>query len=95
MNGFLKKFKEIYLGWQNDAFPTDEILAYAEPRAKICSQCPLNINNTCSTKVSGQAIKTFVYQEELRYEGKFYNGCGCPLSKKTKSPESKCPIGLW
>lgn len=95
MKSFLKKYKEIYEGWKNDMFPTSEILVMAEPRANICSSCPLNINNVCSPNQSGLAVKTFEYQEELRHEGKVYKGCGCPLSKKTKSPDSKCPLGKW
>lgn len=92
---WLKKYKEIVDGWVNDAFPTKEVLAISEPRAEICAKCPLNVNNVCSTSVTGLVTKTFEYNEELRYSGKEYNGCGCPLSKKTKSLTSKCPIGKW
>ena len=95
MASFVKKFREIVEGWKNDAFPTPEILAWAEPRAKICADCPLNINNTCSTQMTGIAVKDFTYQGEQRIKGKEYKGCGCPISKKSKSSESKCPIGLW
>ena len=66
----MNKLKEIIDGWYNDANPTPEILAMAEPRAKICSECPENIFNICKS-------------------------CGCPLSKKTKSPTSKCPKNKW
>lgn len=95
MISFLKKYKEIYDGWVNDAFPTPEILEIAEQRAKICASCPLNVDNYCSRKQTGIAVTTFEYQEELRQEGREYKGCGCPLSKKTKSLDSKCPIGKW
>ena len=77
MSSFLKKFKEIYEGWKNDAFPTENILRWAEPRAKVCSERPLNINNVCSKQEHGVAVRTFEYQEELRTEGRIYNGCGC------------------
>lgn len=95
MGSFLKKFKEIYDGWKNDAFPTPDVLVWSEPRAKICADCPLNVNNVCSTFEKGIAVKEFIYQEEIRYQGREYKGCGCPLSKKTKSLDSKCPIGRW
>lgn len=95
MGSYLKKFKEIYEGWKNDAFPTPEIMLMAEPRAKICADCPLNVNNVCTPNATLPAVDNFIYQEELRVKGKEYKGCGCPLSKKTKSPDSKCPVGKW
>ena len=95
MRSFLKNLKEIYEGWKNDAFPTPDIIEMAEERAKICALCPLNRNNHCSTFESGQAVMDFIYKEEMRYKGRTYQGCGCPLSKKTKSPDSKCPLGKW
>jgi len=95
MGSFLKNLKEIYAGWKNDTFPTPEVLAWSEPRAKICAGCPLNVNGVCSTDKTGIAVKDFEYKEELRKKGREYKGCGCPLAKKTKSLNSKCPIGLW
>lgn len=92
---WLKKYKEIADGWYYDAFPTDAIIALAEDRAEICAQCPLNKNNTCDSNTNGIAVKDFEYQGQARKEGKRYNGCGCPLSKKTKSPDTKCPLGKW
>ena len=95
MKSFLNNLKEIYDGWKNDAFPTTDVLTWAEPRAKICADCPLNKGNVCSNLETGISVATFEYKEELRHEGKEYKGCGCPLSKKTKSKNSKCPIGKW
>jgi len=95
MRSFLKNLREIYDGWKNDAFPTDDVLTMSEQRARICASCPLNINGTCSPEVQGEAVITFEYREELRHQGKLYKGCNCPLSKKTKSPKSKCPLGKW
>lgn len=92
---WLKKYKEIADGWYFDAFPTDAIINMADLRAKECSVCPLNKNNECSTTTEGLAIIDFIYQDEQRYKGNPYPGCGCPLSKKTKSPTSKCPLGKW
>ena len=89
------KLKEIWDGWKNDAFPTKEIVDMANERAHICANCPLNVNNVCSTQVEGEAVADLNYQGEERFKGWKYNGCGCPLSKKTKSPTSKCPLGKW
>lgn len=92
---WLKKLKQIYQGWKNDAFVTPEILDMANPRAVICAGCPLNVNGICSSNKVGLAVKDFSYNGEQRFRGRVYTGCGCPLSKKTKSPDSKCPIGNW
>ncbi len=92
---WLKKYKEIADGWYFDAFPTDAIIKMADLRAKECAVCPLNKNNECSPTTEGLAIIDFIYQDEQRYKDKPYPGCGCPLSKKTKSPTSKCPLGKW
>lgn len=91
----IQRLKEISDGWYNDAFPTPEVLKFAEPRATTCAGCVLNVNNVCTTKVEAEAVKDFNYHEEQRYKGKLYKGCGCPLSKKTKSPGSICPLGKW
>lgn len=95
MLGWLKKYKEIADGWYYDAFPTEEIVKLADGRAKECATCPLNRDNTCDISLQGAAVKDLEYDGEKRYKGLPYNGCGCPLSKKTKSPTSKCPLGKW
>jgi hypothetical protein len=92
---WLVKLKEIISGWSNDIHATPEILEMAAKRAEICAKCPLNVDNVCSTSKEGLAVKDFEYYDEQRLRGKTYSGCGCPLSKKTKSPTSKCPIGNW
>lgn len=91
----INRLKEISDGWYNDAFPTPEVLKYAEPRATICAGCALNVNNVCSSKVSAEAVKDFDYHGEQRLKGELYSGCGCFLSKKTKSPNSICPLGKF
>lgn len=96
MKSWLNKLKEIYDGWKNDIFPTDDILDMAESRANICAGCPLNVNNVCSKKKSGVAVKSFIDNKGNQIiEGQTYKGCGCPLDKKTKSETSKCPLGRW
>jgi len=91
----LNRLAEIYQGWKNDAFPSEEVRKWAEPRANICAGCVLNVNNVCSTKVHAEAVKDFNYHSEIREKGKLYSGCGCPISKKTKSPGSICPLGKF
>ena len=52
----------------------------ADSRSKICNDCTISNNGFCS--------------KDLCIEGKGC-GCGCLLSAKQRSPNSKCPIGLW
>ena len=95
MGRYIKKIKEILTGVYNYTTGNPETKQMALERASICAECPLNVNNKCSTQVVGTAVKTFVYNEELRHEGRLYKGCGCNLSLKAESPESKCPIGKF
>lgn len=95
MKKYINKLAEIYEGWKNDAFPTPEIIELAEKRADKCAGCPLNINNQCNGGTEGEAVVDFVYQGKQRTKGTKYKGCNCPISKKTKSPNSKCPLGKW
>ncbi len=97
MSNFLKKYKDIYDGWKNDVFTTPEIAELAHKRSTVCATCPLNIDNTCSKKVTGPVVSTFTYEVDgtLRKEGELYKGCGCPLDKKTKAPNTQCPLNRW
>lgn len=95
MTKWLKKLREIKEGWMNDAFPTNEIIAIANKRAEICASCLLNVNNTCSSKLKDYPKDDFDYYGEKRVKDKMYEGCGCPLSKKTKSLNTICPLNKW
>jgi hypothetical protein len=88
-------YREIVEGWYNHIFDTEAVKEEAQRRATICSTCPLNKANICSRTISGKVEKDFIYKGEERKAGDFYEGCGCPLSAKTKSPNSQCPLGLW
>ena len=88
-------FKEIVEGWFNHIFDNPTIKEEAERRASVCAECPLNKNNVCSSKIAAKATKDFTYKGEDRKAGEYYTGCGCPLSAKTKSPSSECPLGRW
>lgn len=92
---WLKKYKEIIDGWYFASFPTEATLKLSELRAKECATCPLNRNNICERSLQGAAVKDFEYEGKQRHKGLPYNGCGCPLSKKTNSPSTKCPLGKW
>lgn len=94
-----KKFKEIIEGWGNHIFGNEKIKEVASKRAFICANCPLNTHGVCDSDKKGIAVVDFEYNTTLgaeqRVKGQEYNGCACPLTQKTKSPTSKCPIGKW
>lgn len=56
-----------------------------EKRIAICNVCPMRYNNFCNP---GKKIKHVV-------TGKLVRGCGCNLSAKVLSKNSKCPAGKW
>lgn len=95
MGEFIKKLKQISDGWINHWFDNDKVKDLAEYRARICAQCPLNINNVCSKNKEGSVRETFIYNEQIRLKGSIQKGCGCPLSAKTKSPTTQCPLNNW
>lgn len=94
---WLKKYRNIIDGWYNDAFPTEDIIKLSEERASICAGCPLNVNNACSSKKTGEVVETFLYKTkgETRVKGSIQKGCGCFLSKKLKAPNDQCPLAKW
>ena len=95
MNKYIKKLREIKEGWLNHWFDNESIKELSEKRASICADCPLNVDNYCSRNKKGIVKETFIYNEQLRIKGSIQNGCGCPLSAKTKSPDSQCPLNNW
>ena len=44
----MSKLQEIYNGWKNLIFPSEESEILAIKRAEICAKCPSNIKNTCT-----------------------------------------------
>jgi hypothetical protein len=86
----MSKLNEIINGWANvvkDRIGTldPNIKQMAENRLLLCNVCHMRINNTCSPKNIG-------INEITKVETK---GCGCNISAKTLSPESKCPLSKW
>ena len=86
----MSKLNEIINGWANvvkDRIGTldPNIKQMAESRLLLCNVCHMRINNTCSPKNTG-------INEITKVETK---GCGCNISAKNLSPESKCPLSKW
>jgi len=83
----MSQLNEIINGWANvvkDKIGTldPKIKQLAENRLLLCNSCNMRIENTCSTKRVG--INKITKKETT--------GCGCNISAKTLSPESKCPL---
>ena len=88
-------YTEIVNGWKNVIFPNKKVEYIAKARALICAECPLNVLGICSPLKKGKVVRDFVYKSKVRKEGDEYAGCGCPLEAKTRSLESKCPLGKF
>lgn len=77
----MDSIRTIVEGWRNDIIPPKDlkeaINKMSEERMAICRACPLDSIN--------KGISTLVKSEHC-------TKCGCPLSKKTKSPTSRCPL---
>lgn len=92
---------EILEGWGNsikDKFNLlndPQLKAKSEKRLLICDSCPLRDNNTCSKKRQGECVEDFLYGDQPRFKGEFYNGCGCSLSAKSLCDNCSCPLGKW
>lgn len=67
----------------------------SKERINICSTCPLYDNGICSSNITDTAVKTFDYNEEVRFQGQTYAGCGCILAWKTRLINEACPLGKW
>jgi hypothetical protein len=96
MKEFLKKLRNIVEGHKAfilGATPEQEKLA--KKRAEVCASCSINVNGFCSSRKALQATRDFIYEGEKRKEGRWYNGCSCPLAQKTLALGSECPLGKW
>lgn len=83
-----KKLKEIASGWARFAFPDQETEDMAKKRAIICSKCPSSVHGTWIEYFAGDSKIT-----EL--SGLKCGECNCPLSAKTRSKTSSCPLKKW
>lgn len=82
--------RNIIEGWANvvrDAFgnldPETKLLS--TKRLMLCDTCDIRTGNTCDPRKKGVHVVT----NELA------SGCGCNISAKTLSINSKCPLGKW
>lgn len=57
----------------------------AAERMAICNTCPVRTGLLCNPFKHGPHAVT----------GEKTFGCGCPLPAKTRSKDSKCPLGKW
>jgi hypothetical protein len=77
----MSKIKEIVEGWRNDLIPPKQfkeaIKEMSAERIEICRKCPFDSVNA--------GIQPSAHRSE------HCTICGCPLTKKTKSPTSQCP----
>lgn len=84
-------------GWYNYLTDNEAIKPLAETRLLICSTCPLNVDNICTSKLKAPVSYSFVYEKlnEYRLAGEMKSGCGCPLQKKVMSFDTQCPLNSW
>lgn len=75
-------FLQIYEGWKNNLFPSEELRPLIEQvsreRMEICEACPM-----ISTKHN--RVRKDVHCTD----------CGCVLSAKTKCLSCECPLKKW
>tara|TARA_R110000868_G_C10395069_1_gene720742 strand:+ start:222 stop:482 length:261 start_codon:yes stop_codon:yes gene_type:complete len=81
---------EILDGWgnvikSNFGLLDEGVRSLAEKRLLHCNVCSTRTGNTCdpSKKILNENTNQYVY------------GCGCNISAKTLSSETKCPAGKW
>lgn len=76
--------KKIIQGWK--AYLKNEKRGLAKNRAKVCKVCEHAIVGTYE-KIMKDEIKEI--------KGLKCKVCGCPLSTKLRSEDSKCPKNKW
>lgn len=91
----MSQVEEIFSGFLNSIFPTEEILQMSKERLEHCFKCPLRNQFDCSRTREAEVVGDFIYKGEQRYKGELKNGCGCVLKIKAKSPNSQCPLGKF
>lgn len=61
-------------------------------RENICNACPLKNGNNCDTQ---KWINPLTFEVATAPKDGFIRGCGCRLSAKQKSKQSRCPANFW
>jgi hypothetical protein len=82
--------RDIIEGWANvvkDRFNQldPDTKRLSEDRLLLCDSCDIRTGNTCDPRKKGEHVAT----------GQLVGGCGCNISAKTLSTNSKCPLGKW
>lgn len=79
---------EILNGWKNYFIGSNKTsLKEAKRRANICNDCPHKKYGIHSAILPDMNIKEI--------KGYYCGDCGCPLSPKVRSMNSKCSKGKW
>jgi hypothetical protein len=84
------QINEIPDGWgnlikSNFGLLDEETRTLAEGRLIHCNVCSIRSANTCDPNQTIRNVKT----------NDMVKGCGCNISAKTLSRQSKCPAGKW
>lgn len=66
-----------------------EMRTTAKERLETCKKCKFykRTTGTCGTM--------FPWTDTVKYYGKEYELCGCPMKTKTAYPFATCPVGKW
>lgn len=88
----MSKFLEIAHGWYNYINSSPSVQLLAEDRIKECDDCPERGEMSFVAAAIISLVGPGVHESRPLYQ---CNKCGCPLSAKVMSPESKCPLGKW
>ncbi len=72
-----------------------KVKALAKSRLDICHTCDMRTEERCSSDKFGVNEKHQLYKGKFREKGKYFRGCGCNIILKSKSPDSRCPLGKW
>ena len=78
--------KEILSGWAGLVIEDADKEEKAKERAKICAACPDN---------KKEKFLTWIGDDLEEIKGAICGLCGCPLSPKVRSKNSKCPANKW
>lgn len=99
----LEQIKQILQGWKNSILKNNtQVEIEAVRRMDICSKCEwITLGKDIDIKKRTIIQKIFpdnLYCNQTKseiIEKKEIFGCSCPLDKKIRSKESKCPRNLW
>jgi hypothetical protein len=88
------KWSEIFEGWKNDILPSEKLRELinqtSEDRLAICKTCIAydEKGEGCALPLTAPCCN-----KHVKIDG--FQGCGCPLQKKTKCLSCSCPANKW